>query len=100
MCILPVVAIDAISHLWGLDGALDESGILEFLQVLAHCGLGDGQLFVNVTEVAFLPIGKEGEDLNPCRVSQSFGKAGYLLRLEAIVFLDVHDRLNKYNINY
>ena len=31
MCILPIVAVDAIPHLGSLDSALNETGILEFL---------------------------------------------------------------------
>ena len=88
--ILPVVAVDAIPHLRRLDGALDETRVLEFPEVLAHCGLGDGQLFVDVTEVAFLPPGKELQYLYPRRMGEGFGEARYLLRLEAIVFLCVH----------
>lgn len=99
MCILPVVAVDAISHLWSFNGALYESGIFELLQMLAHGCLGDGQLIVNITEIALLPAGEEGEDLNPGGMSQSFGEAGYLLSLEAIVFLGIHGRLNKYDGN-
>ena len=100
MCILPVVAVDAISHLWGFNGALYESSIFELLQMLAHGGLGNGQLIVNVTEIALLPAGEEGENLNSCGMSQSFGEAGYLLCLEAIVFLGIHGRLNKYDGNW
>ena len=88
--ILPVVAVDAIPHLRRLDGALDETRVLEFPKVLAHCGLGDGQLFVDVTEVAFLPSGQELQNLNPRRMGEGFGKARYLFRLEALVFLFVH----------
>ncbi len=100
MCILPVFAVDTISHFWGFNGALYESGIFELLQMLAHGGLGDGQLIMNVTEIALLPAGEESEDLNPGGVSQRFGEAGYLLCLEAIVFLVVHGRLNKYDGNW
>jgi hypothetical protein len=32
-------------------------------------------------------------------MSQSFGEAGYLLCLEAIVFLGIHGCLNKYDGN-
>ena len=100
MCILPVFAVDTISHFWGFNGALYESGIFELFQMLAHGRLGNGQLIVNVTEIALLPAGEESEDLNPGGMSQSFGEAGYLLCLEAIVFLVVHGRLNKYDGNW
>jgi hypothetical protein len=33
-------------------------------------------------------------------MSQSFGEAGYLLSLEAIIFLGIHGRLNKYDGNW
>ena len=90
--VLPVVAVDAVSHLGRLDSALDESRILEFLEVLAHGSLGNGQFVVDVAEVAFLLPGQELQYLYPRRMGEGFGEARYLLRLEAIIFFDVHGR--------
>ena len=70
MCILPVVAVDAVPHLWSLNSALDESGIFEFLEVLTDGSLGYGQFVMDVTEVAFLSAGEKLQYLNPCRMGK------------------------------
>ena len=57
--ILPVVTVDTVSHLGRLDGALDKSCILQLLEMLADCSLGDGQLVVDVAKVTFLLTGQE-----------------------------------------
>lgn len=93
MGILPVVAVDAVSHLGCLNGTLDETGILEFLEMLADGGLGDGQLVMDVTEVAFLSAGKELQYLYPGGMSQGLGKACYLLGFKAIVSFRIHEIL-------
>ena len=93
MGILPIVAVDAVSHLGCLNGTLDETGILEFLEMLADGGLGDGQLVMDVTKVAFLPAGKELQYLYPGGMSQGLGKACYLLGFKAIVSFRIHEIL-------
>lgn len=93
MGILPIVAVDAVSHLRCLNGTLDETGILEFLEMLADGGLGDGQLVVDVAEVAFLSAGEELQYLYSGGMGQCFGKPRYLLGLEAIVSFRVHECL-------
>ena len=85
--ILPVVAVDAIPHLRRLDGALDETRVLEFPEVLAHCGLGDGQFFVDVAEIAGLLPGKELQDGDAGRVAHGLRKPRQLFLPNTVRFV-------------
>ena len=83
----PVVAVDAVLHLRRLHFALYESCRLEFLEVLRHGGLGNGQLFVDVAEIAgFLP-GQELQDGDAGRMAHGLRKPGQLLLPNTVRFV-------------
>ena len=89
---LPVFTHYAIFHFWGFNLPLYKSGILQLLKVLAHCGLCDGQLLVDVAEITSLLFGEEFQDGNAGWVSQSLGKPCQGLGLDAICFLFDHNQ--------
>lgn len=86
----PVLPVDAIPHLGSLHLALYEAGLFQLFQVLGDRRLGDGQLFVNIAEVAGLLLGQEVHDGDAGRVSQRFGDAGQLLLGGGVLFFLVH----------
>lgn len=82
----PVAAVDAVTYLRGLDLALDQSGLLQLLEVLRDGGLGYGQYFVDLPEKATLLRGKKAQDGHPGRMAHRFGKAGDLFLVFRIAF--------------
>ena len=82
----PVAAVDVVTYLRGLDLALDQSGLLQLLEVLRDGGLGYGQYFVDLSEKATLLRGKKVQDGHPGRMAHRFGKAGDLFLVFRIAF--------------
>ena len=95
--ILPVFAHYAVFHLGSLYLPLYKSCILQFLKMLAHRGLCDGQFLMNVAEIASLLSGKEFHDGNAGRMSRSLGKPCQCFSLDTICFLFSHNQ--QYSVN-
>ena len=66
--ILPVFTHYAVFYFWGFNLPLYKSCVLQFLKMLAHCGLCYGQFLMNVTEIAGLLFGEKFHDGNAGRM--------------------------------
>ena len=83
----PVLAVDTILHFRRLNLALNEPGVFQFFQMLRHGGFGDGQLLVDIPEVAGVALGQKVEYRYPGGMPQRLGKSGYLLLIDGVILL-------------
>ena len=90
LCKLPVLLVDAVPYLGRFNGALYESCVLQFGEVLGNGGLGNGQFLVDVTEITLLLPGQELHNGDTCRMPQSLGETGQFLLPFSVFFLFFH----------
>ena len=74
--LLPILSVHAVAHPWRLNGALNQPGVLQLLEVLGNGGLRHRQFVHEVTHEAAGLAFEELQDEQPCRVAQRFGVAG------------------------
>ena len=83
----PVLAVDTIFYLGRFHLTLYQSGFLQLLEVLGNGGLGYRQFLVDAPETTILPLGKELEYRNACRMPHSLGETSHLLLFKGIIFI-------------
>jgi len=86
----PVLGIDAVLHLGQFNSALDQSCLLQLLQVLGNGCLGDGQLLMDGPKVAVLAGGEKLHDGDSGGVPECLGYTCQALLPFSVIFLLFH----------
>lgn len=73
-CGIPCLCIDAVAYMGAVDIAADEPGLFQFLQVLRHRALGQGELSDDIAADAGLFPYQQAEDGYPGGMGQCPGE--------------------------